>query len=60
MAADENTDKSSSVRVLDQQLDQPMDEEAKRLRNMHEEKVLSHSLTPIETAQMSVLKGFIF
>lgn len=32
------------VWVLDQQLDQPMDEEAKRLRNMYQEKVLSLSI----------------
>ncbi|XP_048430175.1 potassium transporter 10-like [Pyrus x bretschneideri] len=31
----------TAVRVLDQQLDQPMDEEAKRLRNMHEEQKFS-------------------
>ncbi|XP_021826569.1 potassium transporter 10-like isoform X3 [Prunus avium] len=38
--ADENTDNNNkgSVWVLDQQLDQPMDEEAKRLRNMYTEK----------------------
>ncbi|CAL8149530.1 unnamed protein product [Prunus armeniaca] len=41
--ADENTDNNNkgSVWVLDQQLDQPMDEEAKRLRNMYTEKKYS-------------------
>ncbi|KAB2601694.1 potassium transporter 10-like [Pyrus ussuriensis x Pyrus communis] len=53
MAADENTDKSSSVRVLDQQLDQPMDEEAKRLRNMHEEKKFS-ALALVQVAFQSL------
>ncbi|CAL9016267.1 unnamed protein product [Prunus brigantina] len=41
--ADENTDNNNkgSVWVLDQQLDQPMDEETKRLRNMYTEKKYS-------------------
>ncbi|VVA27267.1 PREDICTED: potassium transporter [Prunus dulcis] len=41
MSADENTDNKGSVWALDQQLDQPMDEEAKRLRNMYKEKKYS-------------------
>ncbi|KAB2634522.1 potassium transporter 10-like [Pyrus ussuriensis x Pyrus communis] len=53
MAAEESTDKNSSVRVLDQQLDQPMDEEAKRLRNMHEEKKFS-ALALVQVAFQSL------
>ncbi|KAM1004263.1 hypothetical protein COP2_004600 [Malus domestica] len=53
MAADESTDENSSVRVLDQQLDQPMDEEAKRLRNMHEEKKFS-ALALVQVAFQSL------
>ncbi|BFG28454.1 hypothetical protein CerSpe_147280 [Prunus speciosa] len=41
MSADENTDNKGGVWALDQQLDQPMDEEAKRLRNMYKEKKYS-------------------
>lgn len=37
---DEDTDNKGSMWVLDQKLDQPMDEEAGRLRNMYREKVL--------------------
>lgn len=39
MASDEGTENKGSVWVFDQQLDQPMDEEAKRLKNMYKEKV---------------------
>lgn len=39
MATNEDTGDKGGVWVLDQQLDQPMDEEAKRLRNMYREKV---------------------
>ncbi|KAM1123003.1 hypothetical protein ACFX19_004533 [Malus domestica] len=53
MAADESTDENNSVRVLDQQLDQPMDEEAKRLRNMHEEKKFS-ALALVQVAFQSL------
>ncbi|TQD76858.1 hypothetical protein C1H46_037598 [Malus baccata] len=53
MAADERNDENSSVRVLDQQLDQPMDEEAKRLRNMHEEKKFS-ALALVQVAFQSL------
>ncbi|KAM1234931.1 hypothetical protein ACFX2J_004456 [Malus domestica] len=53
MAADESTDENSSVRVLDQQFDQPMDEEAKRLRNMHEEKKFS-ALALVQVAFQSL------
>lgn len=37
---DEESDNKGSMWVLDQKLDQPMDEEAGRLRNMYREKVL--------------------
>lgn len=36
---DKETDNKSQVWILDQKLDQPMEEEAKRLRNMCKEKV---------------------
>lgn len=36
----EDSDNKGSMWVLDQKLDQPMDEEAGRLRNMYREKVL--------------------
>ena len=36
---DESTENKGSMWVLDQKLDQPMDEEAGRLRNMYREKV---------------------
>jgi KUP system potassium uptake protein len=36
---DENDNNKGSMWVLDQKLDQPMDEEAGRLRNMYREKV---------------------
>ena len=43
MASREQTDEAiggrTSVWILDQKLDQPMEEEAKRLRNMYKEKV---------------------
>ncbi|KAK9937185.1 hypothetical protein M0R45_013994 [Rubus argutus] len=41
MATNEDTGDKGGVWVLDQQLDQPMDEEAKRLRNMYREKKFS-------------------
>ncbi|KAE7995935.1 hypothetical protein FH972_000692 [Carpinus fangiana] len=48
MASREQTDEAigerSSVWILDQKLDQPMEEEAKRLRNMYKEKKFSASL----------------
>lgn len=46
MEDDQETENKGSMWVLDQKLDQPMDEEAGRLRNMYREKVifqLSHS-----------------
>lgn len=36
---DEDAGERSKVWILDQKLDQPMEEEAKRLRNMYKEKV---------------------
>lgn len=45
MATDEGTDNKGRVWVLDQQLDQPMDEEAKKLRNPYSEKVSPLSLS---------------
>ena len=36
---DDDGDNKGSMWVLDQKLDQPMDEEAGRLRNMYREKV---------------------
>lgn len=36
---DENIDSRGSMWILDQKLDQPMEEEARRLRNMYKEKV---------------------
>jgi len=36
---DKDTDNRGQVWILDQKLDQPMEEEAKRLRNMYKEKV---------------------
>lgn len=41
---DSDTDNKGSMWVLDQKLDQPMDEEAGRLRNMYREKVLYKQL----------------
>lgn len=38
---DSDTTNKGSMWVLDQKLDQPMDEEAGRLRTMYREKVLS-------------------
>lgn len=38
---DEESDERGSMWDLDQRLDQPMDEEAGRLRNMYREKVLT-------------------
>ena len=40
---DDDTDNKGSMWVLDQKLDQPMDEEAGRLRNMYREKVRCNS-----------------
>lgn len=45
MATDEDTDNRGRVWVLDQQLDQPMEEEAKKLRNPYNEKVSPLSLS---------------
>lgn len=45
MATDGGTDNKGTVWVLDQQLDQPMDEEAKKLRNPYNEKVSPLSLS---------------
>lgn len=42
--SEENDTNKGSMWVLDQKLDQPMDEEAGRLRTMYREKVLSLSL----------------
>ena len=39
MQNDEDTDNRGQVWILDQKLDQPMEEEAKRLRTMYKEKV---------------------
>ncbi|XP_041024131.1 potassium transporter 10-like [Juglans microcarpa x Juglans regia] len=39
--AGENIDRRGSMWILDQKLDQPMEEEAKRLRNMYKEKKFS-------------------
>ncbi|KAM5587108.1 potassium transporter 10-like [Rosa sericea] len=44
MATNEETGGKGGVWVLDQQLDQPMDEEAKRLRNMYQEKKISTAI----------------
>nr|POE57014.1 potassium transporter 10 [Quercus suber] len=41
MQNDEDTDNRGQVWILDQKLDQPMEEEAKRLRNMYKEKKFS-------------------
>lgn len=43
--SDEDGDNKGSMWELDQKLDQPMDEEAGRLRNMYKEKVLPLNLT---------------
>lgn len=50
MEIDEEHETKGSMWVLDQKLDQPMDEEAGRLRNMYREKVTQSFfffLTPI-------------
>lgn len=46
MTENEDPEKKGGVWALDQQLDQPMDEEAKKFSNMSEDKVLclSHPL----------------
>jgi KUP system potassium uptake protein len=41
IVSDEDTDNRGSVWILDQKLDQPMEEEANRLRNMYKEKKYS-------------------
>lgn len=41
---DKETENRGSMWVLDQKLDQPMDEEAGRLRNMYREKVSCNSI----------------
>lgn len=41
---DSDSNNKGSMWVLDQKIDQPMDEEAGRLRNMYREKVCCHSL----------------
>lgn len=45
--SEENDTNKGSMWVLDQKLDQPMDEEAGRLRTMYREKVLSLSLSTL-------------
>ena len=45
-AVEDTDDRDSSIWVLDQQLDQPMEEEARRIRNAHQEKVCCKSLPP--------------
>ena len=45
MEDDTGTENKGSMWVLDQKLDQPMDEEAERLRNMYREKVLWNSIS---------------
>ncbi|KAG7019785.1 Potassium transporter 11, partial [Cucurbita argyrosperma subsp. argyrosperma] len=40
-AVEDTADRDSSIWVLDQQLDQPMEEEARRIRNAYQEKALS-------------------
>lgn len=39
----EESEQKGSMWILDQKIDQPMDEEAGRLRNMYKEKVTSKS-----------------
>ena len=43
---DDTNDKDNSIWVLDRQIDQSMEEESKRLRNVHQEKVCCKSLPP--------------
>lgn len=51
---DENGDTKGNMWVLEQKLDQPMDEEAGRLKNMYREKVRFNSVN-LSTSQLMVL-----
>lgn len=46
---DDGDETKGSLWALEQKLDQPMDEEAGRLRNMYREKVNPNSLSFIQT-----------
>lgn len=53
---DDGDETKGSLWALEQKLDQPMDEEAGRLRNMYREKVNPNSLSFIQTILYKLYK----
>lgn len=55
---DEGSETKGSMWVLEQKLDQPMDEEAGRLKNMYREKVKKQKKKTKSSCTFSCLCGF--